>query len=133
MLKMFRDYVYHLAAHPETFLCKFFGLYTVYIEKDGSTKTVVVMNNVFGEATVEIQEKYDLKGSSRNRIVSPERIKEGEAGKDLNFKRQLHLGKRRTAFMKQLAMDAWFLERLNVMDYSFLLGVLRVCEIKACQ
>ena len=81
-------------------------------------------------AAGDVDEQYDLKGSTVNRSVGAHRY--GEAGltyKDLDwleFGHRVHVTSRqRVAIMDQLSKDAAFLEKTGVMDYSMLLGVRR--------
>ena len=69
-----------------------------------------------------LQEKYDLKGSTRNRWCTP---KVGAVLKDLNFgTNQIYLDSElRAAFLRQITKDVNLLQTYNVMDYSLLLGV----------
>lgn len=69
-----------------------------------------------------LHEKYDLKGSTRNRWCTP---RFGAVLKDLNFgTNKLYLDKDdRDAFLAQCEKDTLLLEQFNVMDYSLLLGI----------
>ena len=54
-----------------TLLAKIFGIYKVIIKKKESVseKAVLVIENLFCDR--KIANKYDLKGSERNRLVDP--------------------------------------------------------------
>lgn len=86
------------------------------------------MNNFFlNEKDVEIEEKYDIKGSLYKRRLADNRISSGEAMKDENFlenriKIKLRHQEART-LLNQIQKDAEFLATQKVMDYSMLVGI----------
>lgn len=85
------------------------------------------MGNIFPPHK-DIHEIYDLKGSTFGRIVEKEsQIDKTVTLKDLNWiqrKRHLILGPRKaTSFMNQLKNDCKFLAKMNIMDYSLLIGI----------
>jgi len=88
----------------------------------------VVMGNIF-PPNKEVHEVYDLKGSTQGRYVPPEKVKAGQnvTLKDLNWMendRKLVLGPAKaTLLMNQLRTDCHFLAKLNIMDYSLLVGL----------
>lgn len=87
------------------------------------------MNNLFPPHR-DIHETYDLKGSAIGREY-PEDLVEKKKGaavmKDLNWlnrNREIELGpEKRTLFEHQLKKDVELLQRLNIMDYSLLIGL----------
>ena len=86
---------------------------------------VIAMVNAFN-TPLDIHEKYDLKGSTRNRYVDESTIPAGKVAvlKDLNFKSKIYLrAQDAEALMNQIKVDAAFLARWEIMDYSLLLGI----------
>lgn len=91
------------------------------------------MNNFFlNENEMKIEEKYDIKGSLYKRRLPKSKFGSGEAMKDENFidnevklRISKHEGK---ALLHQVQMDAQFLSRQRVMDYSMLVGIVNNAE-----
>lgn len=87
----------------------------------------IVMSNIF-PPTKELHEIYDLKGSTQGRYVNISQVEDPTAVtmKDLNWienGRKLILGPTKaTLLMNQLKSDCQFLAKLNIMDYSLLVG-----------
>lgn len=90
-----------------------------------------VMNN-FLPTRVAIHEKYDLKGSTLGRQASPtELLSPYVTLKDLDFVRNgpLLIDKNlRERLLNQLGYDLLFLSSINIMDYSFLVGLHIPCK-----
>jgi hypothetical protein len=85
----------------------------------------VVMTSVF-DTPAQINTIYDLKGSLVGRSATQKERDSGGVLKDndlLNDSRKIHLGAKKAAFMAQLEKDAMFLAKLNIMDYSLLVGI----------
>eukprot|EP00949_MAST-11_sp_MAST-11-sp1_P004563 g4563.t1 len=131
LLSILPNYVAHLETEPETLLVKFYGVYTVTLGK--FKRHLIAMPNVL-KSDVSIDEVYDLKGSTRNREVTQEEIDAGVSTlKDLNFdNRCRELGEgimlddaMTKKFLCQLDSDLILLRRLDIMDYSLLLGIHR--------
>eukprot|EP00750_Incisomonas_marina_P027031 INCI6088.1.p1 GENE.INCI6088.1~~INCI6088.1.p1 ORF type:complete len:540 (-),score=86.25 INCI6088.1:111-1577(-) len=125
-LSILGDYYYHMLANKNTLICRFYGLYSVTMPKLKRTFTFVVMSNNF-DSPLHIPptyHKFDLKGSTKNRLCSDEDMEDGYVGKDLNFESTLYVDADvKSKFMMQLKIDAWFLQGKNLMDYSLLLGI----------
>jgi len=93
----------------------------------------VIMDNAFccevpncGGLRLDLQERYDLKGSTVGRYASAAEKEAGDSVilKDLDVKRRIKVGpvvKKR--MMEQLERDTKLLADHMVMDYSFLVGV----------
>ena len=120
----------HLIAHRYTLLCRFFGLHRVHLPTGlGKKVYFVVMGNVL-PIDKSVHERYDLKGSTRGRITTEAERKDPHVVlKDLDWiraGRKLHLGadKKRRLLM-QIRKDCALLERLEVIDYSLLVGIHR--------
>ncbi|KAF9303991.1 Phosphatidylinositol-4-phosphate 5-kinase [Mortierella antarctica] len=127
MRKILRDYFNHVKQNPHTLLCRFFGLHRVKLPH-GRKIHFVVMGNVF-PPNRDIHETYDLKGSTLGRAISDEELNNNPRAtqKDLNWvnrNRKLELGpERRHLFVEQTKRDVELLARLNIMDYSLLIGI----------
>ena len=125
------QYHAHLMQHRYTLLCRFFGLHRVHLPGMASGKKVyfVVMGNVF-PIDKPIHERYDLKGSTRGRVTSEEERQDPNVVlKDLDWiraGRKLHLGAdKKRRLLAQIKKDCALLERLEVIDYSMLVGIHR--------
>jgi len=120
-------YYKHVMENENTLLPKFFGLHRVKPHK-GRQVRFVVMGNIFATHK-KVHERYDLKGSLIGREVTEQEIssfKENITYKDIDWRRRdrkLLLGPRRKLFLDQLEKDCKLLEKLNVMDYSLLVGI----------
>ncbi|KAF9128608.1 Phosphatidylinositol-4-phosphate 5-kinase [Mortierella sp. 14UC] len=127
MRKILKDYFNHVKRNPHTLLCRFFGLHRVKLPH-GRKIHFVVMGNVF-PPNRDIHETYDLKGSTLGRAISDEElaINPRATQKDLNWvnrNRKLELGpEKRHLFVEQIKRDVELLSRLNIMDYSLLIGI----------
>ncbi|KAF9181635.1 Phosphatidylinositol-4-phosphate 5-kinase [Haplosporangium sp. Z 11] len=127
MRKILKDYFNHVKQNPHTLLCRFFGLHRVKLPH-GRKIHFVVMGNVF-PPNRDIHETYDLKGSTLGRAISDEELNSNPRAtqKDLNWvnrNRKLELGpEKRHLFVEQTKRDVELLARLNIMDYSLLIGI----------
>ncbi|KAI9496181.1 hypothetical protein BDB00DRAFT_759104 [Zychaea mexicana] len=125
--KILKDYHSHVLNYPDTLLCRYYGLHRVK-QPRGRKIHFVVMGNVF-PPNKDIHETYDLKGSIIGRLLPEAEIKKSKNAvmKDLNFeknKQKLQLGpQKRKLFISQLMRDVKLLVRLNIMDYSLLIGI----------
>lgn len=86
------------------------------------------MGNVFS-SNKDVHETYCLKGSTFGRVTTEEETQRNPHAvlKDLNWverNRRLEFGSiKRNLFISQLHKDVVLLSRLNVMDYSLLIGI----------
>ncbi|XP_076360916.1 phosphatidylinositol 5-phosphate 4-kinase type-2 alpha-like isoform X2 [Tachypleus tridentatus] len=122
-LKQYHPYI--VERHGKTLLPQYLGMYRLTV--DGVETYLVVMRNIFSSSLV-IHRKYDLKGSTVDRETrDKDRGKEVVTLKDNNFVKdgqKVHIGSEaKEKLMETLSYDTEFLCKLNVMDYSFLLGV----------
>ena len=81
--KILRAYYNHVMANPDTLVIRFYGFHMV--QPHGGPKMHFV----------DIQERYDLKGSSIGRTAGEEKLRNLKATtilKDLDLKRKLYLG-----------------------------------------
>jgi 1-phosphatidylinositol-4-phosphate 5-kinase len=134
---MLDKYTNHMCEQQRhSLLPRFFALVKIKYHlrnPDGSagaekTFRLVVMNNLFDvPKSIHIQHRFDLKGSTRNRYIPPDKAVPGRVLLDLNWSEQgmkLHLGPQQKAlFIAQVKADAAFLRAVDVMDHSLLLGV----------
>lgn len=133
LLKILKDYHEHVKANPNTLISQFYGLHRVKMpySKQGIRKVhFVVMNNLFPPHR-DIHLKYDLKGSTFGRKFNTDSLDKSDLSKvtlkDLNWvenKQKIKFGpEKRKLFLEQLERDVLLLKKINVMDYSLLLGV----------
>ncbi|XP_024528312.1 phosphatidylinositol 4-phosphate 5-kinase 9 [Selaginella moellendorffii] len=122
LLDMLASYYDHVLVHENTLITKFFGLHR--IKPQGGRKVrFVVMGNMFC-TDLRIHRRFDLKGSSLGRSTENVDIDENTTLKDLDLDFVFHLEPTwRDTFMRQIELDAKFLESQRIMDYSLLLGV----------
>lgn len=86
------------------------------------------MGNVL-PSNKDIHETFDLKGSTFGRLTSEEEVARNPHAvmKDQNWvknKERIQLGaSKRALFLTQLERDVDILQRLNIMDYSLLVGI----------
>ncbi|KDN50359.1 SAICAR synthase-like protein [Tilletiaria anomala UBC 951] len=127
LLRILKDYHEHVKANPHTLLSRFYGLHRVKLPR-GRKIHFVIMNNLFPPHR-DIHETYDLKGSIVGREYDEEKakLKRGAVLKDINWlrrERKIELGpEKRAIFEAQLKSDVALLARLNIMDYSLLIGL----------
>ncbi|KAK4767553.1 hypothetical protein SAY86_015303 [Trapa natans] len=122
LLRMLPDYYNHVRSYDNTLITKFFGLHRI-IPSSGQKFRFVVMGNMFC-TELRIHRRFDLKGSSLGRSVDKVEIDENTILKDLDLSYCFYLEPSwRDALMKQIEIDAKFLEEQHIMDYSLLLGV----------
>jgi 1-phosphatidylinositol-4-phosphate 5-kinase len=122
--------------NPNTLITRFYGLYSIK-PLDSNEKNVrfVIMNNVF-DTELEIHEKYDLKGSTVGRSSQKDVVeidlkkKKNIILKDLDIKenkKKIKIEKKlKEQLLTQLKSDCEWLQTMNIMDYSLLLGILFV-------
>ena len=130
--KMLRPYFLHLQENSSSLLSRFYGLHQLrFFEKGKARQTLhfVVMNNLFfdGVGPISPQKIFDLKGSSFKRKTTPDLLRKGAAGKDLDFEDFLLLNSHKFTsqvpklrkVLQILKSDSEFLARQNVMDYRW--------------
>lgn len=125
--RILRDYHAHVKANPNTLISQFYGLHRVKIAY-GRKIHFVVMNNLFPPHR-DIHQTYDLKGSTIGRDLKEDVLTNNPRAtlKDLNWlRRDMHLEfdqRLRQIFIEQLQRDVALLQRLQIMDYSLLVGI----------
>lgn len=123
-----KDYHTHIKNNPNTMISQFYGLHRVkmplYYGK-GRKIYFIIMNNLFPPHR-DIHKTFDLKGSTMGRYTNPKPNGEYCILKDINWiheKQTIKFGpKLNKIFIDQLKRDVQLLIRLNMMDYSFLIG-----------
>lgn len=125
--KILKDYYQHVKDNPNTLLSQFYGLHRVKLPY-GKKIHFVVMNNLFPPHR-DIHTTFDLKGSTIGRDYREEDLDKNPRAtlKDLNWlrrQRSLELGiQKKRLFLEQLQRDVILLKRLQIMDYSLLVGI----------
>lgn len=125
--KILKDYYTHVQQNPNTLLSQFYGLHRVKMPY-GKKIHFVVMNNLFPPHR-DIHTTFDLKGSTVGREYKEDDLEQNPRAtlKDLNWlnhKRHLELGiQKKRLFLEQLRADVVLLKRLQIMDYSLLVGI----------
>ncbi|KAI9799206.1 MAG: hypothetical protein M1825_004849 [Sarcosagium campestre] len=125
--KILGDYYRHVEDNPNTLLSQFYGLHRVKIPY-GKKIHFVVMNNLFPPHR-DIHQTFDLKGSTIGRDFREEDLEKNPRAtlKDLNWlRRNLHLEfgpTKKETFILQMERDVKLLQKLNIMDYSLLVGI----------
>jgi 1-phosphatidylinositol-4-phosphate 5-kinase len=125
--RILKQYHAHISANPHTLLSRFYGLHRVKLPH-GRKIHFVVMNNLF-PAHLDIHETYDLKGSTVGREYDEAKARDNPRAvlKDVNWIRRgkrLEFGPEKRAFLEaQLERDKVFLQTVQVMDYSLLVGI----------
>ena len=118
---LLEKYYSHIHKHPESLLSRFYGIYTVKI-KYMSPINVVVMDNLIGMHKDWAERKYDLKGSTFQRILHNP-TDHTKVRKDLNFledvEYRMHVeDKLQHDLLQRLHRDKEFLRANELMDYS---------------
>ncbi|KAF7984668.1 hypothetical protein HWV62_12932 [Athelia sp. TMB] len=127
LLSVLPDYHAHVKSNPHTLLSRFYGLHRVKLPH-GRKIHFVIMNNLFPPHR-DIHETYDLKGSTVGREYPEEKAAQNPRAvlKDLNWinrGRVLDFGPEKRALLtEQLRRDSELLKKINVMDYSLLVGI----------
>ncbi|ODA83448.1 hypothetical protein RJ55_01962 [Drechmeria coniospora] len=125
--KILKEYYNHVRDNPNTLLSQFYGLHRVKMPY-GKKIHFVVMNNLFPPHR-DIHTTFDLKGSTVGREYKEEDLAQNPRAtlKDLNWlRRQQHLElgmQKKRLFLEQLQRDVALLKRLQIMDYSLLIGI----------
>ena len=119
------EYEKYIKKNPNSLLCRIYGMYNIILSQ-GEEILIIVMRNVIGEFKDNIIAKYDLKGSTKNRISEFDMEKSDEKTmKDLNFneyERGIFMSKDNiSTFRSLIKYDALFLRRMELMDYSLFL------------
>ena len=122
-------YYSYMQKNPDSLIVRLYGLHKVRLAREQRYISVVVMDNIFyNSESLQMEERYDLKGSKVGRRVlrgnekADARFK--KTLKDLDMNRRVVIGPDSKAqLMEQLRSDVDFLASLKIMDYSLLLGI----------
>lgn len=126
-----KEYYLHLLKFPHTMIARFFGLHKIKFVKTTKIERIyfVIMANVFN-TTRDIDVRYDLKGSTQGRITRKDPnvpFNSKEALKDLDWLRDDRIislrPELRAVIIQQLEEDTKFFQKMNINDYSVLLGI----------
>ncbi|KAE8583189.1 hypothetical protein XENTR_v10020457 [Xenopus tropicalis] len=123
MLQILRRYIEHFQLYPHSLLVKILGVYSITYAQN-KKKYFIIMQSVFFPDE-RITSRYDIKGCKVSRWTEPE--PEGsrvlQVFKDCNFEGNvICLDQQRAWLLLQMELDASFLQQLNVIDYSLLVG-----------
>lgn len=123
LLKQYHPYI--VERHGKTLLPQYLGMYRLTVE--GTATYLVVTRHVFSNH-LNVHRKFDLKGSIVDRQASDkEKEKDLPTLKDNDFVKDGHkifIGEdAKERFLETLNADVMFLAKLNLMDYSLLLGI----------
>ncbi|KAJ1940853.1 Phosphatidylinositol-4-phosphate 5-kinase [Linderina pennispora] len=126
MRRILAQYYEFVRDHPNTLLSRIYGLHRIKLPQ-GRKVHFIVMSNIL-PPNKDIHAQFDLKGSMLGRELSAEAAAKPRACmKDKNWVKmgeRLRLGPhKRREFVQQLIEDVTLLIRLNIMDYSLLVGI----------
>ena len=130
------DYIFYVESSKQTRLTRIYGLYEVkftmarsYRNARNSVAFIIMQNVMYNPMDIPIHHVYDLKGSyvDRRAVVNKglgfARQFKGKTLKDMDLRRPLRVGKVMSELVAQLSQDVLFLSRLQIMDYSLLIGI----------
>uniref|UniRef100_H3C8T8 Phosphatidylinositol-4-phosphate 5-kinase like 1 n=1 Tax=Tetraodon nigroviridis TaxID=99883 RepID=H3C8T8_TETNG len=123
LLDNLKTYVEHLRSYPHSLLVKFLGVHRIVVPCRWKRYFIVMLSVFYPDD--RISARYDIKGCEVSRWTdpSPEGDQQVVVLKDLNFEGQfITLGQQRSWLLLQVDIDTTYLQRLNVLDYSLLLG-----------
>ncbi|KAL2892075.1 Phosphatidylinositol 4-phosphate 5-kinase 9 [Bienertia sinuspersici] len=123
LLEMLPSYYGHLQKHENSLLTKYYGLHASRPGNGGAKVYFVVMENLL-RTDMQLQKRYDLKGSSQGRTATKNGSQQKLTLKDLEFDLCFYLDHSiRCQILEQIKLDCKFLEETGIMDYSLLLGI----------
>jgi len=134
-----KSYFEYLVRTPDSMLCRIVGLHQMRFGKHskfGAEKMYfLVMQNCF-PSDVVMHHRFDLKGSWVGRSTGKSHWnKVGACLKDQDFREMLmsiHVGtSRKKKLLEIIESDSKFLSKMNIIDYSLLLGVHKNSDAKA--
>jgi 1-phosphatidylinositol-4-phosphate 5-kinase len=118
------EYFKHCCENPNTMITRFFGMYRVKLYHLRRNVKFVIMNSVY-YTDKNLQTIYDLKGSSIGRDAKPGHavLKDNDLRRSLPENALALRPQQRVLLREQLEKDCSFLTKMEVMDYSMLVGV----------
>jgi len=131
--KILKNYYKHVIDNPNTILVRIFGVFRLRTITNGRPNQnqlhFLVMNNIF-YTRCEINELFDLKGILPNGPAVSEVFEENKPDtndrikRDIDFTNTLFLDKAtKEEFAFQLETAVKFLCSVDIIDYSFVLGI----------
>lgn len=126
--KFLPAYYRHIEKDRNSFLVPILGMFRVQSSK--GRRYFFVMKSVF-DTPLAIHSRYDLKGSTKGRMLTDAQREDfpenpALAMKDIDFKGDcvdIVVGDEQEIILDRLKSDVAFLESINLMDYSLLLGI----------
>ncbi|XP_007434509.1 phosphatidylinositol 4-phosphate 5-kinase-like protein 1 [Python bivittatus] len=117
-------YLDHMERYPHSILVKFLGIYSIIAPQE-KKRYFIIMQSIFYPHE-KITERYDIKGCQVGRWTDP--TPDGSeiivVFKDCNFEdKVICLDQDQTWLVQQVKLDTQFLKALDVIDYSFLMGL----------
>jgi len=119
----------HLKKNPASLLSRIYGVYSVKMQDYQMVHLILMGNTLRFDESKDISRIYDLKGSTFSRLVKG-RTTHKSTLKDQNFVmnqhhvQEINLSKRDMRRVNRaIHEDTKFLAKLNIMDYSILLGI----------
>ncbi|KAA0157300.1 hypothetical protein FNF29_00652 [Cafeteria roenbergensis] len=125
-------YFRYVVENPHTFLPRFYGLHRIKMAHIGLVRHFTVMHSVYDASIYDdlAWAKFDLKGSWVGRSASAKDLAKPPGQcvfKDVDLTKQgvkFRIGASRAApMLEQLRKDAAFLQSMQIMDYSLLVGI----------
>uniref|UniRef100_A0A6U5GIH1 PIPK domain-containing protein n=1 Tax=Corethron hystrix TaxID=216773 RepID=A0A6U5GIH1_9STRA len=131
LVSILPEYTRFIQSSPASLLPRFYGLHRIKHKATGRAVHFVVMNYLFS-TNHEIHQRFDLKGSRQGRSASEHEKKMGQKAvlKDNDL---IEIGTKlcvpaKRKLMKIVRADVDFLQSLDIMDYSLLVGVHKKSE-----
>jgi len=117
-------YFRHCVQNPNTLITKFLGMYRVKLYHLRRNVKFVIMNSVY-YTDKSLQIFYDLKGSEIGRGADPGQdvLKDNDLRKILPEQAFSFHPEVRDRVRQQVVSDCAFLSRMQIMDYSMLIGI----------
>jgi len=117
-------YFKHCSQNPNTMIIRFLGMYRVKLYHLRRNVKFVIMNSVY-YTDKSLQSFYDLKGSEIGREAKPGQsvLKDNDLRKVLPQEAFSFPPDVRERVRDQLVSDCRFLRRMQIMDYSMLVGI----------
>eukprot|EP00968_Pinguiococcus_pyrenoidosus_P022758 scaffold3350_cov268-Pinguiococcus_pyrenoidosus.AAC.25 len=137
-------YYAHLRSNPDSLMTRFYGMHRVKmyhlrrkVSRGQALRPGAQHQSGVFNTTERIHTIYDLKGSRVGREATAEERKNGGVLKDNDLVadgKKIVLGPKKARFLDILRRDVTFLQEMQIMDYSLLLGkashMTRVAELR---
>lgn len=117
-------YFRHCTENPNSLIAKFLGMYRVKLYHLRRNVKFIIMNSVY-YTDKSLQTIYDLKGSDIGRAAKPGQdvLKDNDLRKNLKEDAFSFSPDLRKSLRDQVESDCVFLRKMQIMDYSMLVGV----------